>query len=123
MIDCNRARELMPWYATGTLSPEDTRALTAHLAECAACRDELAVTIRLAHTVNQAIAGMPSAPDTVRSQVVPTREVPVARVDLGSFLLGFSLGLSIKGNNVPVNGDLRLLGRRVNLFTTRKKEV
>ena len=123
MIDCERARELMPWYVTGTLSAAETRELVSHLAECAACRDELVTTIRLGRTVNQAIADMPHAPDTVRSRVMPSREVPVAQLDLGSFLVGFSLGLSVTGRTAPVNGDLRLLGRRVNLFKTRKKEV
>ena len=116
MIDCHHVRELMPWYATGTLPPAAAQEVAAHLAECAACRDEFAVTLRLSLEVNKAISHLPGAPDAVRSRVVPTREVPVARVDLGSFLLGFSLGLSIKGSKVPVNGDLHLLGRRMNLF-------
>ncbi len=116
MIDCNRARKLMPWYANGTLLSDEAQEMAAHLAGCAACRDEFATTLRLSLEVNRAISHLPGAPDTVRNRILPSRVVPVAQVDLGSFLLGFSLGLSIKGSKVPVNGDLHLLGRRMNLF-------
>lgn len=116
MIDCKKAQGLMPWYANGTLPPVEARELAAHLAGCATCREELATTIRLSLEVNKAISRLSGAPDAVRSRVLPSREVPVARVDLGSFLLGLSLGLSVKGTKVPVQGNLRLFGRKVRLF-------
>jgi len=54
----------------------------------------------------------------LRARIVPEREVELARFDLGSFLIGLSFGLSVKGTRAPVRGDLRLLGRRVKLFRT-----
>lgn len=33
----------LPWYVTGTLDPDESRAFQAHLVTCDACREELAV--------------------------------------------------------------------------------
>ncbi len=119
MMDCDEARELIPWYVTGTLSPMETRRLAAHLARCPRCRDELAETVRLSFEVNSAISRLPDVPDDLKQKVTAIGgEIPVTHVDLGSFLLGLSLGLSVKGGRVPVQGDLRLLGRKVRLFRT-----
>jgi len=54
----------------------------------------------------------------LRNKVLPEREVELARFDLGSFLIGLSVGMSVQGKRVPVRGDLRLLGRKVKLFRT-----
>ena len=59
MRDCERTRALIPWYATGTLSRSETRQVTAHLAECGACRDELAETLRLKVKVEVELRGLP----------------------------------------------------------------
>ncbi len=121
MIDCTKVRELIPWYANGTLPAGEAREVAAHLAGCPACRAELAEAALISIEVKNAVALLPGAPERIRETVLPQGEVPVARLDLGSFLLGLSLGLSVKGNKVPVQGDLRLLGRRVNLFKTQRR--
>ena len=121
MIDCEEARELIPWYANGTLSPPEARELAAHLAECPACRAELADALLLSIEVRDAISHLPGAPKKVKEEVLPQSEVPVARLNLGSFLLGLSLGVSVRGSKVPVEGDLRLLGRKVRLFKTQRR--
>ncbi len=118
MMDCNEARELIPWYVTGALSPAEMRKLAAHLVRCPACRDELAETVRLSIEVNSTFSHLPDVPDDLMEKVTAVGEIPVAHVDLGSFLLGLSLGLSVKGRRAPVRGDLRLLGRKVRLFRT-----
>ena len=118
MMDCNEARELIPWYITGALSPEEMQGLAVHLARCPACRDELAEALRLSLEVNAAFSRLPGVPDDLRDRVMAVSEIPVARLDLGSFLLGLSLGLSVKGKRAPVQGDLRLLGRKLRLFKT-----
>ncbi len=119
MIDCREARELIPWYVNGTLSAGEARELAVHLAGCPACRTELADAIRLSIEVKTAVSRLPGAPERIREKVLPQSEVPVARLDLGSFFLGLSLGLSVKGNKIPVQGNLCLLGRRLKLFETK----
>jgi anti-sigma factor RsiW len=52
---CGNAQELMTATVDDELSPRQRRALEAHLAECAACRDELATT----EQVLAAVAALP----------------------------------------------------------------
>ena len=116
MIDCERALKLIPWYVNGTLPQEEARALAEHLSSCPACREALAEAVILSFKVKDAISRMPRAPERIRERLLPREEIPLGRVDLGSFLLGLSLGLSVKGTKVPVQGNLRLFGRKVRLF-------
>lgn len=118
MIDCKRASELIPWYANRTLSAEEARDLARHIATCPSCQEDLVEAIRLSLEVKRAISSIPGAPEGLRERTVPEREIELARFDLGSFLIGLWLGLSVKGTRGAVRGDLRLLGRRVRLFKT-----
>lgn len=47
---------LLPWYVTGAIEPGDRLLVDAHLADCAACRDELAAERRL----HGAVADLPA---------------------------------------------------------------
>ena len=50
-IDANphqEAEELLPWYATGQLRPEEQEIVERHLASCAHCRRQLAFEHRMA---------------------------------------------------------------------------
>jgi len=47
--------ELLPWYVNGTLGDRDRDAVTAHVSECLACREELARCQTLAATVQNAL--------------------------------------------------------------------
>ena len=44
---------LLPWYANGTLTPNETTTVEQHLAHCAACRQELAQCQALAKAIHQ----------------------------------------------------------------------
>jgi hypothetical protein len=44
--DCAEARELLPWFARGTLAAEEHAAVAAHVEACDACRADLAQTRR-----------------------------------------------------------------------------
>jgi anti-sigma factor RsiW len=118
MTDCERAAQLIPWYVAGSLPEEEIGELAMHLATCDACRTELARVVPLALDIKAAIGGTPGAPPELRERVMDQ----LARggrsgVDVGSFLLGLSLGLSsARGRGVPLEGDLRILGRKVPLF-------
>ena len=116
MSDCEKMRARIPWYVNGTLPQEEARALAEHLSSCPACREILAEAVILSFKVKDAISRMPRAPERIRERLLPRGEIPLGRVDLGSFLLGLSLGLSVKGTKVPVQGNLRLFGRKVRLF-------
>jgi len=123
MTSCGRILELIPWYANGTLSRDEMRIVTAHLADCEACRNELATTLRLKSVAERDLRSLPGLPDAVWDRVsAEVQGRAIARVDVGSFLLGFSMGARVRRGGVPVYGDLRLLGRKVRLFDVGKEE-
>jgi anti-sigma factor RsiW len=49
--------ELLPWYANGTLTGGEHRAVESHLATCERCRQELALLTQLRRRVKQLDAG------------------------------------------------------------------
>jgi hypothetical protein len=59
MSDCPNGdvRDLLPDYLHDRLTPADRRVVDAHLATCAACRDELALLRELRGTLRRAPAG------------------------------------------------------------------
>jgi len=118
MTDCEKALELIPWYVAGSLSEEETGELAMHLVDCDACRSELARMVPVALDVKAVIDAMPTVSAGLREQVEErVKRGGAAGVDVGSFLLGLSMGLSsAKGRGVPLQGDLRILGRKVPLF-------
>ncbi len=117
MSDCENVRDLLPWYASGTLEGSETRLVTAHLASCDACREELALVLRLRRGVEGELRRLPRVPrETWRRVSSHAYGRSLGRIDVGSFLVGFSLGASIRRGGVPMYGDLRLLGQRLRLF-------
>lgn len=123
MSDCVRIRELIAWYATGSLSRAESTEVTAHLASCEGCREELAATLQLKVGVESEVRRMPRLPESAWKRVVASvRGRPIAQIDVGSFLLGFTLGARVRRGGVPVYGDMRLLGRKIRLFNVEKEE-
>ena len=124
MMRCEQVRELIPWYLNGTLSRDEATAVAEHIAQCTSCREELAQTIQLSLQVRTAIEDTSPVPksvwDTVRTE---KGEVPLGSINLGSFLLGLSLGLSVtRRGRARFTSNLRLLGRQVPIYSTREKE-
>ena len=122
MNRCTEIQELVPWYIEGALSSEEGRDVAAHLSECARCRDDLAVTMRLRLEVRAIVDEAPPAPDRLRDRV--TKQAlgrRLARLDVGSFFLGFSLGASLRRRSIPIRGDLNVMGRRIRLFNTERR--
>ncbi|RLE29592.1 hypothetical protein DRJ54_04370 [Candidatus Acetothermia bacterium] len=116
-MNCREARELLPWLAAGTLPPEEMGGLLAHLAGCPACRAELAQEVRLSQEVRAAMESLPGAPKGTWERVLArTRGIPIGKLELGSFLVGLSFGLSLRGGRLPLSGELEVLGRKVPLF-------
>lgn len=52
--DHHHVMELVPWYVNGTLEGPDRDAVTAHLSDCLACREEVAQCQTLAAAVQSA---------------------------------------------------------------------
>lgn len=124
MIDCAQVRELIPWYVNGTLSRGEAAAVAEHMASCPSCREELAQTIQLSLQVRSAIDRTPAVPKQVWERVKTEKgEVPLGRINLGSFLLGLSLGLSVtRRGRARFTSNLHLLGRQVPIYSTKEKE-
>ncbi|MCK4355590.1 zf-HC2 domain-containing protein [Candidatus Bipolaricaulota bacterium] len=122
MINCDKARELIPWYVNGTLTGDEAREIASHLAGCPTCREELAQAVRLSWELRAAFDRIPTVPERVWEKVrTHAQGISLARIDVGSFLLGLSLGLSVTRSGIPkFKSDLRLLGRRVALFNSSK---
>jgi len=124
MIDCEQVRELIPWYVNGTLPGDEAAAVAGHIAQCADCRQELAQTLQVSLQVRSAIDRTQSMPEDVWDRVKRERgEISLGSLNLGSFLLGLYLGLSVTRKGRPrVTSKLRLLGRQVSLYQTREEE-
>ena len=124
MIDCEQVRELISWYVNGTLPGDEAAAVAGHIAQCADCRQELAQTLQISLQVWSAIDRTPSMPEDVWDRVKSDRrEIPLGSLNLGSFLLGLYLGLSVTRRGRPrVTSNLHLFGRQVLLYQTRGKE-
>jgi anti-sigma factor RsiW len=123
MTTCKWAQELFPWFANGTLSAEETAEVAVHLAECEACRRELAGMLRVRGIVDGELRAYPHLPERAWKRVAAeSLGQPVAQLDVGSFLVGFSLGASVRRGGVPVYGDLKLLGRKIRVFNVEEEE-
>jgi predicted anti-sigma-YlaC factor YlaD len=122
MIDCDKVRELIPWYVNKTLTGDEAREVASHLTSCPTCREELAQVVSLSWELRALFARMPAVPERVWEKVTARAQgISLARIDLGSFLLGLSLGISVTRSGIPkFKSDLRLLGRKVALFNSSK---
>lgn len=121
MNECERIQELLPWYVKGSLSPEESQAVAGHVATCDACRDDLVLTLRLSVELEGALRSIPGASKDLWSDIAKeTQGRSLGRIDVGSFFLGFSMGARYNKGNVPVRGDLRLMGRKIRLFGADK---
>ena len=123
MRNCEWARETMAWYANGSLPEAEVGELTGHLAACETCRQELSVMLRVKAVAEESFRAYPKLPDKAWDRVAAeSLGRPVARLDVGSFLLGFSIGASVRrSGRVPVYGDLRVLGRKIRLFNVEQE--
>lgn len=122
MNACIPIRELIPWYANGSLSVDEARQVALHLSSCESCRNELTQIMRLNIEVRHAFEDLESMRSEVKKEVLKrTTGKTLASLDVGSFLLGFSFGASYQKGRVPIRGDLKLLGRRIRLISPDKE--
>ena len=89
-----RTQVLLPWYATGTLDPDETALVEAHVAECAECRAEVELERALASQIASLPMDMEHGWTTMsdRLDARPERPAPVAflrrRVAVGWVVAG-----------------------------------
>ncbi len=75
MSEQTHVSELLPAYALGSLEPEETRQVAAHLVRCGACRAELAA---YADVVDHLALGAPDAvpPDRLKARLMARTRAP-----------------------------------------------
>jgi anti-sigma factor RsiW len=123
MTECDKILEMMPWYVTGKLSASDAAALAAHIQTCEACRRELAEVVWVRHTVSSEKRELPSVRQRVWRKVMSRAGFrDVARVDIGSMLVGFRLGVNARRPNSPVRASLRVMGRSVRIVGRERRD-
>ncbi len=121
MMTCERVREWLPWYVTGSIDFEIAARITAHLRDCDACRTEFVEIAQLRHRFSAAVVegSTPKARvwKRLRAESPDANDV---RIDLGSFLIGLRLGIAAREHRPKIHGDLRICGRNVRIIGKKK---
>ena len=123
MITCEEARELIPWYVTGRIALEDAERIVDHLTTCADCQSDFAEAAWMRRLVANRTLSAPTPHGTAWSRVArKVGIVEVARIDVGSFLIGLNLGISAASRRYPVRGSLRVMGHNVRIVGRRREK-
>ena len=122
MIRCETIQHWLPWYISGQLSPHKIQRMAEHIADCKHCQSELAQVIELRHRLVTDTDAGSSPVERVWDAISPGIEgKPETHIDMGSFLVGLNLGFTAGSKKHPIQGDLRLLGRKVRIIGKQKK--
>ena len=121
MMTCDRVREWLPWYLTGSIDFQTAEEIADHLRTCAACRAEFVEVARLRHRFAAAVDAAPTPRASVWARL-SRRLGPeeTLRVDLGSFLVGLRVGIAAHDRRTPVRGDLRIGKRHMRILGGKK---
>jgi len=116
MMSCQEVRRWIPWYVTGRIRLGKAEQIADHLAVCAACQSDFAE----AAWMRRLVAGRAEAADLSREQTwsrVARKAgiVELARIDVGSLLIGLKLGISAASSRYPVRGSLRVMGHNIRI--------
>jgi len=122
MTDCKTILELLPWYATGKLDSQEATQVAIHLQTCESCRNELTEILWMRHGFVQNAKSPPKAIRRIWRRVASETGVgDSAQVDVGSFLVGFQLGVNTGRRGSPVEARLRLMGQDVRIIGRKRK--
>ena len=68
-----QAEELLPWYATGQLDPDDSAIVESHLASCAHCRRQLGIERRMVEEFASFTPEIEMGWERLRQRIQPNR--------------------------------------------------
>jgi hypothetical protein len=123
MITCAEIHELIPWYVTGRIALGDAERIADHLATCAECQSDFVEAAWMRRLVAGQTASTPTPRESTWSRVAEKAGiVDVARIDVGSFLIGLNLGISAASRPYPVRGSLRVMGHNVRIVGRRRQK-
>lgn len=107
-------RELLPWYANGTLTGDERAKLEAHLARCGSCQRELAELRGLKEQIISSLesASEPSAELCARTieRIRSGERRTIAQFNWQLFALGFTLGVLYERGRVRIEPEIEALG-------------
>lgn len=122
MTDCREILEMVPWYLTGKLDAAQAAAVATHMHACETCRTELAEVAWIRHAVGTRTSSMPGVRQRVWHRVMTKAGLrDTANVDIGSFIVGFRLGVNARRPGSPVRASLRVMGHNVRVVGTHGK--
>ena len=123
MITCEEVRDLIPWYVTGRIVLEDAERIADHLTTCADCQSDFAEAAWMRRLVAGRASSTPTPQEAAWSRIArKVGIVEVARIDVGSFLIGLNLGISAASRRYPVRGSLRVMGHNVRIVGRRREK-
>jgi hypothetical protein len=120
MMTCDEVKELVPWYVTGRIDVDCAKRMADHLSGCPDCQTDFVEAAWMRRLItNSAQAATPR--EGIRARVERKAGiVDLARIDVGSLLIGLKLGISASSRRYPVYGSLRILGHNVRIVGARR---
>jgi len=120
MMTCEEVRDLIPWYVTGRIEVDSAKRIADHLAGCADCQADFVEAAWMRRLVNDSAQSVAPAEGVWSRIERKAGIVDLARIDVGSFLIGLKLGISASSGRYPVHGSLRVLGHSVRIMGKRR---
>ncbi|MCS6903347.1 MAG: zf-HC2 domain-containing protein [Candidatus Bipolaricaulota bacterium] len=107
-------RELLPWYANGTLSAEERMKVEAHLAHCKRCQREFQEIRQIKELVALSVGSAPEPSEELLARTVERIRSEgrhtIAQLSWQIFALGFSLGVLYERGRVKLEPEIEALG-------------
>lgn len=106
-------RELLPWYANGTLKEEERAKIEAHLARCGRCQHELQEIRQMKDLVALSVeSASPSEEMFTRTieRIHSGERRTIAQLNWQLFALGFTLGVLYERGRVKLEPEIEALG-------------
>ncbi len=107
-------RELLPWYANGTLTAAERAKVEVHLAQCARCRRELQEIQQIKELVALSVESVPEPSEEMFARTIERIHSEgrhtIAQLSWQIFALGFSLGVLYERGRVRLEPEIEALG-------------